>query len=392
VNQAQTVYTITLDGPAGVGKSTLAARVAEELGIACLDTGAMFRVVALHLAASPGGLPGEETERARRLEECSFSLRGVGRATRLLCNGTHVGEEIRSEEAGMLAARVALLPVVRDFLKRAQQGLGEEFCLVAEGRDMGTVVFPNALCKIYLEADPEIRAARRCAQLRQQGLPCDMDTLAEQIRLRDAQDRERAIAPLRPAADAHRIDTSHKDIDAVFAEIMRAVAASREKSLPSRPPRRKDRSISLPESLALLERGEYGVLALVDGGSPYAVPLSYALMDGALYFHCAREGRKVDAMQAAPEVCLTVVGDTEPVYQADFSTYYESVMVFGRVSPVDEGEEKHRALLALARKYLPDHMDKAEDAIRHSNKRTAVYRISLNRVTGKAKRKKASGM
>jgi nitroimidazol reductase NimA-like FMN-containing flavoprotein (pyridoxamine 5'-phosphate oxidase superfamily) len=112
-------------------------------------------------------------------------------------------------------------------------------------------------------------------------------------------------------------------------------------------------------------------------------------MDGALYFHCAKEGRKLDAMSVAPDVCFTVVGDVEPVYQSDFSTYYESVMAFGRVFPVGEGEEKRRALLALAEKYLPDHMDKAEDSIRHLNTRTAVYRISLHLVTGKAKRKKA---
>ena len=371
MNKLPAAGIITLDGPAGVGKSTLAARVAEELGIACLDTGAMFRVVALHLAAGQASLPGQEEELAQRLKECSFSLRGVGRQSRLFCNGKPVGEEIRSEEAGMLAAQVALFPVVRDFLRDAQQRLGEGRPLVAEGRDMGTVVFPAARCKIYLEADPEIRAARRCAQLREKGLSCDMAALAGQIRSRDARDRDRPIAPLRPAADACRIDTSAKDIDAVFAEIMRAVAASPGKSGPLRPPRRKDRTLFLPESLTLLERGQYGVLALADGAGPYAVPLSYALMDGALYFHCAREGRKLEAMGVAPDVCFTVVGDVEPVYQPDFSTYYESVMVFGRVFPVDEEGEKRRALLALAEKYLPDHMDKAEESIRRSNARTA---------------------
>jgi cytidylate kinase len=348
----------------------------------------MFRAVALHLAASPEALSGQKEELRRRLEECSFSLHGTGLATRLFCNGREIGEEIRSEQAGMMAAKVAVLPEVREFLKRAQQRLGEECSLVAEGRDMGTVVFPAALCKIFLEAAPEIRARRRCMQLREMGKPCDMAELAEQIRLRDARDRERSIAPLRPAGDAHSIDTSHKDIDAVFDEIMRAVAASREKYALFHPMRRKDRAIPLPEALDLLVRGQYGVLSLVDGGVPYAVPLSYVLLDGVVYFHCARQGRKIDAMRGNPTVCFTVVGAVEPVYRGDFSTYYESAMVFGRVVPVGDDEEKRRALLALAEKYLPDHRDKADGDIRRSNERTAVYRISLDLISGKSKRKK----
>lgn len=382
---------ITIDGPAGVGKSTLAKRLAGELGIAYLDTGAMFRTVALRLG--PDG-----TERARLAEDrderlaelltaCSFSLEGTGVDTRLLCNGRVVGDEIRSEEAGMMAARIGGNPQVRAYLKDAQQRLGDAYSLVAEGRDMGTVVFPAAFCKLFLEGDPRVRTERRYKQFLEMGRPCQLDELAGQIRERDEQDRNRAVAPLRPARDAVVIDTSYKDIEAVYGGIMDALEQARLDAAPKeRAMRRKDRAQGEAENLALLARAEYGVLALADGCWPYAVPLSFLLMDGALYFHCARDGRKVDVLAANTRGCFTVVGATEPVYDSGFSTYYESVMVFGRVTPVEESDEKTRALLALAEKYLPGDMDKAESNITHLFKRTAVYKMNMEQVTGKAKR------
>ena len=212
---------VTLDGPAGVGKSTLAKRLAAALGVAYLDTGAMFRTIALGLARSNTTLEGEPLH--ARLGEFVFALQGSGESTKLLCNGTPVGQEIRSEEAGMMAAKVAQISEVREFLKEAQQRLGAGFSLVAEGRDMGTVVFPQARCKLFLDASPEIRAERRYKQLRAMGKPCDLAELAEQIRQRDTEDRTRALAPLKPADDARIIDTSGKNIDVVFAEIMQAV-------------------------------------------------------------------------------------------------------------------------------------------------------------------------
>ena len=230
-------FIVALDGPAGVGKSTLARRVAEALGVAYLDTGAMFRTVALHVAkslGSPGSVsavesPAEGPELQTLLEQCLFSLQGVGDQTRLLCNGRVVGDEIRSEEAGMMAAKIAQTPQVREFLKQAQQRLGKDFSLMAEGRDMGTVVFPEAVCKIFLDATPEVRAMRRYRQLQDMGEAADLAALTERIRLRDNEDRSRAIAPLRPAEDAHIIDTSHADMDQVFALIMQAVEQSYER-------------------------------------------------------------------------------------------------------------------------------------------------------------------
>lgn len=377
---------VTIDGPAGVGKSTLAKRLAAALGVAYLDTGAMFRTVSLFLDAA-GFTPEEIAGRQgpdiqEKLEECLFALEGAGESTRLLCNKRPVGNEVRTEKAGMLAAAAGRNPQVRDFLKAAQQRLGAAFSLVAEGRDMGTVVFPKAACKIFLDADPDIRAQRRYLQLREMGQEEDLAELARKIRERDEQDRNRAVAPLRPALDAHVIDTSHKNIDEVFAMMMEAVAdCPRECAV-----RRKDRAITKEEALGLLEAGEYGIMSLADDSWPYAVPISYIVMDGAVYVHCAREGRKVDILGKNPRVCFTVVGNTEPVYAGSFSTYYESVMVFGRASLVEEEEEKYKALYRLAEKYLPAAMDKADGDIKRSFKRTSVYKIAMEQVTGKAKR------
>lgn len=386
-------FIVTIDGPAGVGKSTLARRLAAALGIAYLDTGAMFRTLALHMARKGYEAGGDTPEDGNALRDllaaCVFSLRGTGAATELLCNGEPVGEAIRSEEAGMMAARIAVLPLVREYLKKAQRHLGAAFSLVAEGRDMGTEVFPSASRKFFLEADPEIRAERRCLQLREMGRECRLEELAEQIRQRDEQDRNRAEAPLRPAEDAVIIDTSRLDIDSVFAAMLREAGPLPCEQPPARAIRRKDRVMTRAESEALLERGEYGVLALTDkDGWPYGVPLSYVLMDGALYFHCAYEGRKIEAMAWNSRVCFTVTGETRPVYVNDFSTYYESVMVMGQAGLVEEEEEKRRSLRCLAEKYLPEHSDKIEENIARSFSRTAVYKISLDRVTGKAKRPK----
>lgn len=212
---------VTIDGPAGVGKTTLARNVADALAIPYLDTGAMFRTIAMKVGPEAGTIPAEI------LRECIagfvFTLRGAGRASVLACNGRDIGNEIRTEEVGALASKVAAVPVVRQCLKAAQQALGARQALVVEGRDMGTEVFPKARCKFFLDASPEIRAMRRFLQLEQMGETPDLALLTEQIRQRDDQDRNRAVAPLRPAADAMIIDTSTLDIDAVFSEMIRLI-------------------------------------------------------------------------------------------------------------------------------------------------------------------------
>ncbi len=154
-----------------------------------------------------------------------------------------------------------------------------------------------------------------------------------------------------------------------------------------RPIRRKDRVITEEETLELLERGVYGVLATVgQDGQPYGVPLSYTVWNGSIYFHCALTGHKLDNLAFCPRASFTVVGKVQAVYEKDFSTYYESAVVFGVASKVEDKEEAVEALRRLAEKYLPEHMDKADGDIARSFSRTAVYKISMDQVTGKSKK------
>ena len=209
---------VTLDGPAGVGKTTLARRVAEGLGLSYLDTGAMFRCMALKLGAGAETLPEEELR--TRCAQWKFTLTGLGQQSTLFCNGEAVRGEVRTEAVGMLAARIATVPVVRESLRTTQRAIGEHSPLVAEGRDMGTVVFPEARFKFFLDAAPEVRAMRRLHDLEARGQSADLASLTEQIRQRDALDRDRAVAPLRPAQDSLIIDTSHLDIEGVLGVML----------------------------------------------------------------------------------------------------------------------------------------------------------------------------
>lgn len=213
---------VTIDGPAGAGKTTLARRVAQALGVAYLDTGAMFRVLALRLSSVAADTPAGEV--AAALSGLDFSLRGAGADTTLLADGAPVGDEIRTEAVAYAASTLATRPEVRAFLRAAQQRIGRDVPLVAEGRDMGTVVFPGAAHKFFLDATAQVRAARRVEQLAAMGRPADYAAILADITRRDVQDRTRAEAPLRPAPDAVVIDTSNLDIDGVFARIMQSAA------------------------------------------------------------------------------------------------------------------------------------------------------------------------
>ncbi len=213
-----TLPIVTIDGPAGVGKTTLAKSVAESLKLAYLDTGAMFRCLALKLGDEVKTLSDSEIE--QRCANYNFSLMGSGASTKLLCNDIVIGNEIRTETVGMLASNLGTVPIIREILKNAQRNLGQNTALVAEGRDMGTVVFPSARYKFFLDATAEIRAIRRLKQLEQQGIIEDLEKLTTQIKLRDDQDRNRPIAPLCPATDACIIDTSSHNIDAVLNIIL----------------------------------------------------------------------------------------------------------------------------------------------------------------------------
>lgn len=214
-------YIITLDGPAGVGKSSLAQKVAEAFHLPYLDSGAMFRIIAHTLGKD--GLEMNEGQLKSELEAFHFSVIGAG-ANSQMCNDEKPGgPEIRNEEVAKLASQYATLPVVREYLRNAQRRLGEKISLVCEGRDMGTDVFPHAICKFFLDATPEERARRRSRQLEEMGQTADYSTILDQIISRDAQDRNRKESPLRPARDAILIDTSDRNLEQVL-EILLAHA------------------------------------------------------------------------------------------------------------------------------------------------------------------------
>ncbi len=213
---------VTLDGPAGVGKSTLAKALASHLNIAYLDSGAMFRCLALKLGHDAESVLPETLQ--ERCKDFIFSLKGSGANTQLLCNAVPIKSEIRTEEVGNLASKLATLPIIRDILKDAQQLLGNNTPLVAEGRDMGTVIFPQARFKFFLDASAEVRAVRRMRQLQLQGEEVDLGELTEQIRKRDFRDRNREIAPLCAAQDAITIDTSEQDENQVLGTILHYIS------------------------------------------------------------------------------------------------------------------------------------------------------------------------
>jgi cytidylate kinase len=213
---------VTLDGPAGVGKTTVARKLADRLGIAYLDTGAMFRSVALTLGDGAWELPVDQL--MPQLNRLDFDLEGIGGHSDLLLNGYPISPDIRSEQVGLWASHLGRIPVVRDFLRRNQQAIGRETPLVAEGRDMGSVVFPEARFKFFLDASIDVRAQRRFEQLREMGMEEELERIRAQIRIRDDQDRNRSVAPLRPAADAVIIDTGVTDVSGVLEEILSVIA------------------------------------------------------------------------------------------------------------------------------------------------------------------------
>ncbi len=209
---------ITIDGPAGSGKTTLAQEVSRELNIGYLDTGAMFRGIALYLGENSWNLPRELLE--KYLLEITFELTGTGSESRLIMNGRPLSAAIREEKVGIWASYLGQNKTVREFLKKLQQDIGKTTSLVSEGRDMGTVVFPQADYKFFLDAGTRERAKRRWEQLTEQGQQADFEEILVKLEQRDEQDRNRSTAPLKPAPDAILIDTTHLNKEQVFSRIL----------------------------------------------------------------------------------------------------------------------------------------------------------------------------
>jgi len=206
---------ITVDGPSGSGKGTISRLLARELGYHFLDSGALYRLLAY--AAVRRGVGLEDAAALARLSgDLEIHFPADGDDDEVLLAGVAVGREIRTEAAGAGASRVAVLPAVREALLQRQRAFRVAPGLVADGRDMGTVVFPDAKLKVFLTASAEKRAERRCNQLKEKGIFVDYkETLAE-IVARDKRDSNRAVAPLRPAADAIVVDTSGLGIEATY--------------------------------------------------------------------------------------------------------------------------------------------------------------------------------
>ena len=215
---------ITIDGPSGSGKGTLAEALARRLGWHLLDSGALYRIVALAAAQREVGIEDGAglAEMARELD-IEFRPGDGGVAVRL--DGRDVSLEIRAESVSANASRVAALGAVRGALLERQRGFRRAPGLVADGRDMGTVVFPDARLKVFLEASPEERAARRLKQLIDKGLGGSLRALLAGIRERDERDRQRVESPLVPAADAVVIDSTALGVDAVEQRVWQLIEA-----------------------------------------------------------------------------------------------------------------------------------------------------------------------
>ncbi len=213
------VPVITIDGPSGSGKGTVGRTVAARLGWHFLDSGALYRV--LGLAALRHGV---DLDDEAALAELARGLDVRFEGERVILEGEDVSEAIRSEDAGAAASRVAALPRVREALLARQRAFRRSPGLVADGRDMGTVVFPDAPLKVFLEASPEERARRRFEQLKAQGLDVNLAQILTDIRERDRRDRERPVAPLKPAPDAVVIDSTERAPESVVQEILRLAA------------------------------------------------------------------------------------------------------------------------------------------------------------------------
>ena len=216
---------IAIDGPSGAGKSTLAKRLARELGFIYLDTGAMYRALALKVLRQGVDLA-DDARLARLVESIEIDLQENNGTLEVLLDGINVADEIRTPEVSQLASKVSALKIVRARMLDLQRRMGQHGRVVAEGRDIGTVVFPNAEIKIFLDASAEERARRRHAELRAAGRPADLSETLREMEERDKRDSERDLAPLRMADDALRIDSSNASADSVAAQVLAKIRNS----------------------------------------------------------------------------------------------------------------------------------------------------------------------
>jgi len=217
------VQVICLDGPSGVGKGTICLAVAKKLGWHILDSGSLYRITALQVSRKfpeTEVVDIDESQLAEIAEKLNVSYQEDNGELAIILDGQEVSSLIRNEKIGDIASKVAAVPVVREALLARQRAFLQLPGLVADGRDMGTVVFPDAPLKIFMTASAEERAQRRYKQLKEKGIDVNLAHLVKELRQRDERDMKRKTAPLKPASDAITIDTTTLDIEQVTQEVM----------------------------------------------------------------------------------------------------------------------------------------------------------------------------
>ena len=213
----QPIFSIAIDGPAGAGKSTIAKALAERLGAIYLDTGAMYRTVALYM--HDADINGAESI-ARAVNDPKIEVQFVNGKQHMLLNGVDVNDRLRTPEASMMASRVSAVPAVRERLVALQREIAAGHAVVMDGRDIGTKVLPNATLKVYLTASCEVRAERRFAELKESNPNLTLEQVLADIVERDYNDAHREASPMYQASDSIRIDTSNMNRDQVVAAII----------------------------------------------------------------------------------------------------------------------------------------------------------------------------
>lgn len=214
---------VAIDGPAGAGKSTISRAAAKELGFIYIDTGALYRTVGLNALRTGADLDNAKSVAATLTDDLKVELRFIDGEQRMFLNSEDVSLAIRTPEASMAASKVSAVPAVRGYLFDLQKKLAQENNCIMDGRDIGTVVLPDAKVKIFLTASPESRAKRRYDELCEKGMDVSFEDVLADMKQRDYNDSHREIAPLRPAKDAILLDTSGFELERSVALIIKTI-------------------------------------------------------------------------------------------------------------------------------------------------------------------------
>lgn len=223
----QRVIAVAIDGPAGAGKSTIARAVAAKLGFVYVDTGALYRTIGL--AANRRGIACDDVQAvAQMLPQITVQLCYLNGTQCVMLDGMDVSEEIRTPQISVCASQVSAIPAVRTYLLDVQRNMAAHQSVIMDGRDIGTVILPDAQVKIFLTASPEKRAARRCAELCEKGQSVTMEDVLKEMQIRDQKDFSRTVAPLRRADDAIELDTSDLTLNESIQAVLNVIARRME--------------------------------------------------------------------------------------------------------------------------------------------------------------------